>query len=53
MAKKKTTLKAPPGLNAAEKATLSRILKKARAAKAYYRESNPPLIKVPAKRVRK
>jgi len=48
--KAKNKLTRPQPLSSADKKALSRILKKARAFKAFYRDSAPPLIKVPAKR---
>jgi len=51
MAKKKTeSLKTPTPLNPADKAALARILKKARAFKAFYKAQSPELLKVPSKR---
>jgi len=50
MAKTKPGLKKPVPLNSADKAALSRILKKARAFKAFYKAESPKLLEVKSKR---
>jgi len=48
--KKPGAVKRPVALNSADKKALSRILKKARAYKAFYKASEPKLIEVKASR---